>query len=65
MKKTLQELTTELQTLCHEGYSNCEVAVMVNDEIFAAGEVRKVINDKDNFEDFPDYPFFVIEAVNE
>ena len=30
MKKVLRELTTELQTLCHEGYSDHDLKVHIN-----------------------------------
>lgn len=41
---TLQELTTKLQTLCHEGHSLDEVLIDLdgNNENFADIEVRRV-----------------------
>ena len=31
MKKVLRDLTTELQTICHNGMSDCEVGIKVLD----------------------------------
>jgi len=61
MKKTLQELTTELQTLCHEGHSNDEVVLRVLDGYYKVGSVDKVTlitKDKN-----PDRVMFAIEAA--
>ena len=41
MEKTLVELTSELQTLCHEGYSNCPVNILVLDGFYKLGNVLK------------------------
>lgn len=40
--KTLRELTTELQTLCHEGYSDCPVLTSVLEAHYNVGEVHKM-----------------------
>ena len=40
--KTLRELTAELQTLCHDGYSNCPVLVSVLEAHYKAGDVLKM-----------------------
>lgn len=39
---TLRELTTRLQTLCHDGYSNHEIGVQVLDAFYKTGDVLKV-----------------------
>lgn len=46
--KTLRELTTELQTLCHEGYSDCPVLTSVLEAHYNVGEVRKMEVGDDN-----------------
>ena len=40
VRKNLRELTTELQTLCHEGYSNCEVIINRLDGVYDIGEIK-------------------------
>lgn len=40
--KTLRELTTELQTLCHEGYSDCPVLTSVLEAHYSVGEIHKM-----------------------
>ena len=40
--KTLRELTAELQTLCHEGYSDCPVLISVLEAHYNVGEVHKM-----------------------
>jgi hypothetical protein len=39
-KKTLRELSTELQTLCHEGYSDCEVIINRLNGVYDVGEIQ-------------------------
>lgn len=48
--KTLRELTTELQTLCHEGFSDCPVLTAVLEAMYKVGDVHKVTvsNDEQN-----------------
>lgn len=46
--KTLRELTAELQTLCHEGYSDCPVLTSVLEAHYNVGEVRKMEVGDDN-----------------
>lgn len=40
--KKLRDLTAELQTLCHEGYSDCPVLVSVLEAHYKAGDVHKM-----------------------
>ena len=40
--KTLRELTTELPTLCHEGYSDCPVLTSVLEAHYNVGEIHKM-----------------------
>ena len=40
MKKTLRELTTVLQTLCHEGHSNCEVLIGHLDNVYDIDDIK-------------------------
>ena len=40
--KTLRELTAELQTLCHEGFSECPVLTSVLEAIYKIGDVHKM-----------------------
>lgn len=40
--KTLGKLTTELQTVCHEGFAECEVLIAIDDAFFRAGNINKV-----------------------
>ena len=44
----LNELTEKLQTLCHEGYSNCEVVLGVLDGKYKIDNVYKVEIGKDD-----------------
>lgn len=49
--KTLRELTTELQTLCHEGHSDCPVLTSVLEAHYKIGEVHEMnVYDKDGNE---------------
>ena len=32
--KTLGKLTTEFQTLCHEGFAECEALIAIDDAFF-------------------------------
>ena len=43
MKKVLRELTTELQTLCHEGNSNAEIGIKILDSYYKIGKIKKEI----------------------
>ena len=54
MKKTLQELTTKLQTLCHEGNSLHGINVLVHDKVYKIHEVKKI--------EKSDETYFVIET---
>lgn len=38
----LQELTTRLQTLCHEGWATHEVGVKVLDTYYKTGDILKL-----------------------
>lgn len=40
--KTLSELTSELQTLCHEGFSECPVLTSVLEAMYKIGDVHKM-----------------------
>ena len=47
--KTLRELTAELQTLCHEGYSDCPVLTSVLEAHYNVGEIHKMeVGNDDN-----------------
>lgn len=39
---TLRELAAELQALCYEGYSECEVAVRISGRMYGCGDVTRV-----------------------
>ena len=43
MKKILRDLTTELQTICHNGMSDCEVGIKVLDGYYKIGNIKKEI----------------------
>lgn len=43
MKKTLRDLTTDLQTICHNGMSDCEVGIKILDSFYKVGEIKKVV----------------------
>lgn len=57
---TLGELTTRLQTLCHDGWTNHTVGVKVLDAHYNIGEVLKVTIGNDEDEDKKIY--FVIDT---
>lgn len=51
---TLQKITTDLQTHCHEGHSNSEVVIKILDAYYKVGKIKTVSNN--------DKTLFVIEA---
>jgi hypothetical protein len=57
---TLRELTTRLQTLCHDGWSEHEVGIKVLDSFYKVGEVLKVTVGSND--DETDKIFFVIDT---
>lgn len=57
MKKVLRDLTTELQTLCHDGNSNAEIGIKILDSYYKIGDVKKLIVRGENAREV-----FVIEA---
>ena len=62
--KSLRDLTAELQTLCHEGYSDCPVLVSVLEAHYKAGGIHKMTVGNG---DVADRTYFVIdtEVLNE
>lgn len=56
----LRELTTRLQTLCHDGWSEHEVGIKVLDSFYKVGEVLKVTVGSND--DETDKIFFVIDT---
>ena len=54
MKKTLRDITTELQTHCHEGESDKKVKIKVLDVLYEVGSIKKISADGETY--------FVIEA---
>lgn len=44
MKKTLQELTTELQTLCHEGHATDVVCIKILDGYYNIEGLKPLCN---------------------
>ena len=62
--KTLRELVTELQTLCHEGYSDCPVLTSVLEAHYNVGEVHKMeVGNDDNFKTYFVLDTEVLNAV--
>ena len=57
MKKVLREITTELQTLCHEGMADAEIGIKVLDGFYKIGRIKKEIVSGENTREV-----FVIEA---
>ena len=57
MKKVLREITTELQTLCHEGMADVEIGIKVLDGFYKIGRIKKEIVSGENTREV-----FVIEA---
>lgn len=57
MKKILRDLTTELQTLCHEGNSNAEIGIKILDSYYKIGSIKKLVVSGENAREI-----FVIEA---
>ena len=52
MKKTLQELTAELQTIAHNGYAQDCVYIKILDVIYKIKDIQKnIITKKDNSEE--------------
>ena len=43
MKKVLRDLTTELQTICHDGKSDCEIGIKVLDSYYKIGNIKKLV----------------------
>ena len=54
MIKILRDITTELQTHCHDGESNCKVKVKVMDVLYEVDSIKKISADGETY--------FVIEA---
>lgn len=54
MTKILRDITTELQTQCHEGESNKQIKVKVLDAYYNIGSIKKVVAG--------DETYFVIET---
>ena len=54
MKKTLREITTELQTQCHEGESERKLKIKILDAYYDIGEIKKVVAGNE--------VYFIIEA---
>lgn len=54
MTKVLREITTELQTHCHEGESNRKLKIKVLDAYYDVGSIKKI--------ETGDETYFVIET---
>ena len=42
-KKTIRDVTTELQTIGHEGYADCEICIKVQDGFYKIGKISRAV----------------------
>ena len=42
-KKTIRDVTTELQTIGHEGFADCEVCIKVHDGFYKIGKISRAV----------------------
>ena len=49
MKKTLRDITTELQTHCHEGESDRNVKIKILDAYYDIGDIKKVVSGNETY----------------
>ena len=54
-KKIIRDLTTELQTIDHDGFADCEVVIRRLDAVYKVGKIKP-------YETPEGKVFFVIEA---
>ena len=44
MKKTkIRDLTTDLQTIGHDGFADCEICIRVNDGYYRIGKISRAV----------------------
>lgn len=55
MTKILRDITTDFQTLCHDGESNTPLKIKVLDAIYDVGRIQKIKSGENDY--------FIIEAV--
>lgn len=49
MKKTLRDITTELQTHCHNGESEKKLKIKILDAFYDIGEIKKVVSGNETY----------------
>ena len=42
-KKTIRDVTAELQTIGHEGYADCEICIKLHDGFYKIGKISKAV----------------------
>lgn len=42
-KKTIRDITTELQTIGHDGFADCEVCIKVHDGFYKIGKISRAV----------------------
>ena len=42
-KKTIRDLTTELQTIGHEGFADCEICIKLHDGFYKIGKISRAV----------------------
>lgn len=42
-KKTIRDVTTELQTIGHEGYADCEICIKLHDGFYKIGKISRAV----------------------
>ena len=49
MKKTLRDITTELQTYCHNGESEKKLKIKILDAFYDIGDIKKVVSGNETY----------------
>ena len=42
-KKTIRDVTTELQTIGHDGFADCEICIKLHDGVYKIGKISKAV----------------------
>lgn len=42
-KKTIRDVTTELQTIGHDGFADCEICIKLHDGFYKIGKISKAV----------------------
>ena len=42
-KKTIRDVTTELQTIGHDGFADCEICIKVHDGFYKIGKISRAV----------------------